>query len=480
MPFPTSVDAIVDAPPVTAATRITSSQVLGPQRITVGPVWFNLKSDQFGAVGDGATDDTAAVQKWINAIAGSGTNGVGIGFAPPGNYKLTATITNPVTLLTGLGFIGAGREVTIFTQTTQNIDAFQLAGSGSGNKLSNVFFQDMSIRGPNAGTSGFGINCNGDLELYRVWVQFHWTAVRITNGAYMHFEDSGLFTSVQDGLFLDTLNFNFESRGTRYSGNGRYGIFSPNAVNMFKISGGTCESNASRGMYLDGASTGLVLRDIYFENQGASVTEQIYLGATSAPLAPAVLDCHFTNTTAVNCKHIHVVSAANAIIAGNYIGTTGGSGTGISLDAGCTSALVMNNQNNASTVDSGTNTTILQPSGLMNLGGLISLRGGGGAPTLGALQTNISTQTISGGNNAFLVTVTTGGSGPTAGAIVAIVSFSSTFAVAPVVVVKTNTAIAADHDFAATDITTGGFNLRATNALNATQAYPISILAFGK
>src|SRR5262249_20495569 len=67
MPFPTSVDAIVDAPPITAATVIHASQVLGPQRITVGPTWFNVKSDQYGAVGDGSTDDTAAFQAAINA-----------------------------------------------------------------------------------------------------------------------------------------------------------------------------------------------------------------------------------------------------------------------------------------------------------------------------------------------------------------------------------------------------------------------------
>src|SRR5215471_16483083 len=52
MPFPTSVDAIVDAPPITAATVIHASQVQGPQRITVGPAWFNAKSDQYGAVGE--------------------------------------------------------------------------------------------------------------------------------------------------------------------------------------------------------------------------------------------------------------------------------------------------------------------------------------------------------------------------------------------------------------------------------------------
>src|SRR5215472_11764505 len=65
MPFPTSVDAIVDAPPITTATVLHASQVIAPQRIMFGPAWFNVRSDQYGAKGDGSTDDTAAFQSAI-------------------------------------------------------------------------------------------------------------------------------------------------------------------------------------------------------------------------------------------------------------------------------------------------------------------------------------------------------------------------------------------------------------------------------
>lgn len=68
----------------------------------------------FGAVGDGVADDTAAIQAAIN----SGTLSV---YAPAGTYKVTSTIniTTPIT------FSGAGRENTIFKQTS-NFDVFKI------------------------------------------------------------------------------------------------------------------------------------------------------------------------------------------------------------------------------------------------------------------------------------------------------------------------------------------------------------------
>ena len=56
----------------------------------------------FGAVGDGVTDDTAAIQAAFNAIT-SGTSGVGLSgtgpapaiYFPSGNYKISSTITMP-------------------------------------------------------------------------------------------------------------------------------------------------------------------------------------------------------------------------------------------------------------------------------------------------------------------------------------------------------------------------------------------------
>jgi len=67
--------------------------------------WVNVKG--LGAVGDGAADDTAAIQKALDGVQ----NGSTIYF-PPGTYRVTSTlrITGP---LIGVSVIGHGRDTTL-------------------------------------------------------------------------------------------------------------------------------------------------------------------------------------------------------------------------------------------------------------------------------------------------------------------------------------------------------------------------------
>jgi Pectate lyase superfamily protein len=68
--------------------------------VTVVP--FNVKSSVYGAVGDGVTDDTAAIQA---AAYDAGAAGVGnILFFPPGTYKISSSITIPA----GVSVLGSG------------------------------------------------------------------------------------------------------------------------------------------------------------------------------------------------------------------------------------------------------------------------------------------------------------------------------------------------------------------------------------
>lgn len=86
MAFPTTVDTLVDN-----TTVIHASQVLGPQRITVGPTLYNVRSDQYngGAKGDGVTDDTSAIQAAINAANAAGG---GVVTLPQGVYRTTSAL----------------------------------------------------------------------------------------------------------------------------------------------------------------------------------------------------------------------------------------------------------------------------------------------------------------------------------------------------------------------------------------------------
>lgn len=89
---------------------------------------LNLRD--FGAVGDGAADDTAAIQAWFSAVVASGKEG----FAPAGTYKVTSPIVFDYVncALSGFTLRGEGVQKTIFTSTitTAGAAAFSIVTSG--------------------------------------------------------------------------------------------------------------------------------------------------------------------------------------------------------------------------------------------------------------------------------------------------------------------------------------------------------------
>lgn len=159
MPFPTTVDAIVDAPPVTAATRIASSHVLGPQRVVVGPTWFNPKSDLYGAVGDGVANDTAAFTAMLSAMPNGSK-----AFLPPGTYMIDpaalANITKSIHLR------GAGKDAT-FIQARLGAGIYLLQVSGA----TGVTLEELTL-------DGTGMTTNAGAALFSVLSS---TSIRVRN-----------------------------------------------------------------------------------------------------------------------------------------------------------------------------------------------------------------------------------------------------------------------------------------------------------
>lgn len=81
---------------------------------------FNVKDAAYGAKGDGATDDTAAIQAALTACAAAGG---GIVCVPPGNYKTTTALSVPA----GVFLVGAGVVSVILAAVT-------VANANTGNK----------------------------------------------------------------------------------------------------------------------------------------------------------------------------------------------------------------------------------------------------------------------------------------------------------------------------------------------------------
>ncbi|MFF9215636.1 glycosyl hydrolase family 28-related protein [Streptomyces viridosporus] len=109
-----------------------------PTTSTTRPVldWLNIR--EFGAQGDGVTDDTAAVQA---AISAASTAGGGTLYLPAGRYLLGGSLT----WASGVSAIGAGARVSILQSTNQNNDCI------IGTDLSDVTLQGLQLSGPGRG-----------------------------------------------------------------------------------------------------------------------------------------------------------------------------------------------------------------------------------------------------------------------------------------------------------------------------------------
>jgi hypothetical protein len=74
---------------------------------TIAGYFENVKAETYGAVGDGAEDDTSAIQAAYTAAATSGR----LVFFPPGTYRITATLTRPP----GVSLLGCGPSKSIIS-----------------------------------------------------------------------------------------------------------------------------------------------------------------------------------------------------------------------------------------------------------------------------------------------------------------------------------------------------------------------------
>lgn len=156
MPFPDVVDAIVDG-----QTTERAAQVIGPQRITVGPAWVNVKSDQWGGTFDGVTDVAAALQAAENAAQTAGATV----YYPPAVYPLSTALN----VYGKVRHLGAGIENTILklrtgaSTTTPLIQTLNFAtlaagggGAGAGTSTggeANFMFDSMTLDGNKAGVA---------------------------------------------------------------------------------------------------------------------------------------------------------------------------------------------------------------------------------------------------------------------------------------------------------------------------------------
>lgn len=163
---------------------------------------YNVKAD-YGAVGDGTTNDTTAIQ---NAIDAANTAGGGRVYFPVGTYKLTSALTmKRRVILMGEG-IAAGQSsvATILFQSSTTAHAITATDQ------QDMGIEDLTIVGPGSG-SGNGINfvrsVNPDISGITM------RRVQVSSFGGKCIELSNPITSVFDRVLVDSSPVGFSVHG---------------------------------------------------------------------------------------------------------------------------------------------------------------------------------------------------------------------------------------------------------------------------
>jgi polygalacturonase len=98
---------------VTGNITYTQGGTGATSRTVTSKLQESVSVKDFGAVGDGSTDDTTAIQNAINAVKTSG----GKVYVPAGSYKTTA----PLVLYSSVALVGDGSNSSIITKTTNTV-----------------------------------------------------------------------------------------------------------------------------------------------------------------------------------------------------------------------------------------------------------------------------------------------------------------------------------------------------------------------
>lgn len=280
----------------------------------------------FGAKGDGSTDDTNAIQAAINQVD---ANGGGTLFFPAVSsfYKITDTLT--VTGLYNTELLGDGLTYILNFNTTGH-DSLSI-GSSSQIRNQYVTLRNLKIDSYNQ-LDGCGVIIFGITNMRIINCSFYNhgnIGISATNTYTMHIMDTQSVGNKVDGLYLWNAGGNntLIERG-KFNGNSSIGVFVDGVHYNVTIIGSDFEYNGV-GIQLN-QSKAFSVRDNYFEQ---NTTNDLLIPSGSTCMAGNISgNAFFGNVVIYNLN--------GGIIQGNWFN---GSGTPLQLN-NCTN---VNNSNNA-------------------------------------------------------------------------------------------------------------------------------------
>lgn len=218
----------------------------------------------FGATGNGATDDTAAIQSAIDDLAiPSNLPGGGVIFFPPGKYK----ISSPLLMSTGsrhnVTLQGCG-EATMISLANSS-DCTMIRATSSGSSIRGMVIRDMRINGndSNQSSAAFGIDLQDTVraKVERCRIEdIKGSGIRIGDSFYAHIDQCFLDGCTENGIETGDITICYDARITNcwIRSSDENGIELTRPPIRMIISGNHFNGNKLSGiaMYYNGGSSG--------------------------------------------------------------------------------------------------------------------------------------------------------------------------------------------------------------------------------
>lgn len=225
----------------------------------VGSGWFNVRDSQFGAIGDGSTDDTSSILSAVAACAGTG----GTVFFPIGTYRITSTIT----VTSPMQFLGSGRSTVISFALGMNRIGVLVQGADSFTTVAWFTMKDLSINGNASGPNDAGlaqIN-NVDRLVMTGCHLFNSGSTSSSNGVSVSAGASASTAVATRGVIAFNLIEGHSKAGINWTTNASDGIIFGNIVRNNSGTGFT------PGIQVNGGHNVAVIGNSVYSNEGRGV-----------------------------------------------------------------------------------------------------------------------------------------------------------------------------------------------------------------
>jgi hypothetical protein len=244
-------------------TAATARDTLG---VSEGANQTIMKTPQdYGAVGDGSTDDTTAMQNWLAAITAGTT-----GYLPAGQYKITSALSMSVARF---AIFGEGySSIILYAGASTTADIFTIGNGVS--EIGRIVLENFRIESNTTMTGGYGLRLrkfvrsrmrniilggqDGNNKLYN-GIYFDETDVVSYIGADIKALNNGL--TVRGGTPTGPKSELWLKHG-KITGCGNVGLLMAGAFGGLKIDQMDIIGNTSHGMLIDQSLSAEVNREV--------------------------------------------------------------------------------------------------------------------------------------------------------------------------------------------------------------------------